>query len=105
MPRKASKNRMYSLWLDEADLQLLNRLAERYNTSRQRIIEASITHACATGFVAARPKAYQRFKCIPFRVDELTAIQISQLVQMHVSPAQNALRLALRSFAKFAPVN
>ena len=97
MTRKATKQTRLDLWLDDADLALLDAMTAAWQVSRQRVVESALTYAVACGDRAATgAAAYARRQRIPLNLDGLALAQIDALPAD--GDVSTGIRLALRHF-------
>lgn len=97
MTRKATKQTRLDLWLDDADLTLLDAMTDAWQVSRQRVIESALTHAVACGDPLTDGGAgYTRRQRIPLNLDGLALAQIDALPTD--GDDSTGIRLALRRF-------
>lgn len=97
MTRKATKQTRLDLWLDDADLALLDAMTDAWQVSRQRVIESALTYAVARGAQPADgTAAYIRRQRVPLNLDGLALRQINALPAD--SDVSTGIRLALRHF-------
>lgn len=97
MTRRATPRRRLDLWLDEADLRLLDTMAEQWQISRQRVIESAATAAAAGQLPAADSAGYQRHARVIVNLDGLLEEQLGRLAAV-AGGTSEALRAALRAF-------
>lgn len=97
--KQLNKAKRVDLWLNQADLALLDQLITKYNISKQRMIETALSYVAALKTPQTRLPSYTRSGRVILNLDDLAIMQLEQLAKRNCISHQDALRGALQVFA------
>ena len=96
--KQQNKTKRVDLWLNQADLALLDELTVKYTTSKQRMIESALSYISALKTPIKPQPSYVRHGRVILNLDGLASIQLEELAQCSNISYQGVLRGALQAF-------
>ena len=92
--KQQNKTKRVDLWLNQADLALLDELTVKYNT----MIESALSYISALKTPIKPQPSYVRHGRVILNLDGLASIQLEELAQCSNISYQGVLRGALQAF-------